>query len=82
MEQERTVVIREFDSAAEAAIVEGLLKANGVLCFLSNVHNPYVMPLGNSLINNVKLYVLEKDKDAAEALIKNPPSDNDSPSEA
>jgi hypothetical protein len=76
MEQERTVVIREYDSPTEAAIVEGLLKANGIQCFLSNVHNPYPMPLGNSQINNVKLFVLEKDKDAAEALIENPPSED------
>lgn len=34
------------------------------------------MPLGNSLINNVTLSVLEKDRDAAEALINNPPSED------
>jgi len=69
MDQDKTISIKEFDNSVEAAIVEGMLKANGIDCYLTNTNNQYVMPFGSNKLSGICLYVFEKDKDLALSLI-------------
>ena len=62
------MVFRRFDTLGEAAIIQGLLQANDIPCFLSNVSNVLTPGLYASW-SVVELRLFEKDVERAEALL-------------
>ncbi len=67
--QERTKVLMEFATLSEASVVEGLLKANDIPCFLGNTYSMYLLGLFAD-VSVVQLVVFEKDVERANALIE------------
>ena len=59
------VVLDNFPNEQEAAIVQGMLEANGIPCVVSDQNNLYVPVFGG-----VSLLVPEKDAERARALLK------------
>jgi hypothetical protein len=70
MDNDKTIVFREFATLGEASIVKGALETNGIPCFLSNTDNPYVGGILNDSFVNVRLNIFEKDKENAEELLQ------------
>ncbi|MBQ7162388.1 MAG: DUF2007 domain-containing protein [Bacteroidales bacterium] len=68
-EKERTCVLGEFDSLGEASVIKGLLEANGIDCFISDKGANGLWPIGTSGIISVRLHVMEKDLEKAQAVI-------------
>lgn len=58
------VALENYPNAQEAAIVQGMLEANGILCVVSDQNNLYVPVFGG-----VTLYVKEKDLARAKELL-------------
>ncbi|MDD2559564.1 MAG: DUF2007 domain-containing protein [Bacteroidales bacterium] len=67
-DQQKTVVLREYNTATEANIVKSMLEANGVSCFLSN-ENSVFTPGFFSASSTVLLHVMEEDFEKASSLI-------------
>ncbi|MBP5170574.1 MAG: DUF2007 domain-containing protein [Bacteroidales bacterium] len=68
-EKERTCVLGEYDSLGEAEIIKGLLEANGIDCFISDRGANGLWPIGTSGIISVRLHVMEKDLEKAQAVM-------------
>lgn len=62
-------MLGEFDSLGEASVIKGLLEANGIDCFISDKGANGLWPIGNSGIISVRLHVMEKDLEKAQAVI-------------
>ena len=64
MKEEFKTVAR-YQYSAEAQIMKGRLEADGIQCFLPDVHTIDTDPLVSNAIGGVKLKVTEKDANAA-----------------
>lgn len=68
-EKERTCVLAEYGSLGEAAVVKGLLEANGIDSFISDRGANSLWPVGTSSVISVRLNILEKDLEKAKAVL-------------
>jgi hypothetical protein len=64
-DQQKTVVLREYNTATEANIVKSMLEANGVSCFLSNENSVFTTRLFFSQFYSL-LHVMKR-------ILKKPP---------
>ncbi len=71
-DQQKTVVLREYNTATEANIVKSMLESNGISSFLSN-ENSVFTPGFFSASSTVLLHVMEEDFEKASALIDQTP---------
>jgi hypothetical protein len=67
-DQQKTVVLKEFNTSTEANIVKSMLDANGIPCFLSN-ENSVFTPGFFSASSTILLHVMEDDFEKAGSLI-------------
>lgn len=81
MKQDQTIVLREFSSLGEASIVQGLLEANGIESFLSNVNNPFTGSIMTDNLSGIRLHIFEVDLEASQALLNTPMEDDSAASE-
>ena len=81
MKQDQTIVLREFSSLGEASIVQGLLEANGIESFLSNVNNPFTGSIMTDNLSGIRLHIIEADLEASQALLNTPMEDDSAASE-
>ncbi len=67
--QEHTIVFMTFSTLGEASIVQGLLEANEIPCFVSNVNSIFTpgMFLDNSA---VQLHIFEQDLERATQVLE------------
>ncbi len=71
-DQQKTVVLKEFNTSTEANIVKSMLEANGIPCFLSN-ENSVFTPGFFSASSTVLLHVMEEDFEKASSLLNQIP---------
>lgn len=81
MKQDQTIVLREFSSLGEASIVQGLLEANGIESFLSNVNSPFTGSIMTDNLSGIRLHIFEADLEASQALLNTPMEDDSTASE-
>lgn len=70
MKDDKVVVYKTYMRPFEAYIVKGLLEANGIECFFTNVMFASRNPIYSSDVNGMKLNVFEKDIPKIDALLR------------
>jgi len=64
-EKDKTIVLHNYNDLQEAKMIQDKLKENGISSFLNDENVMGLDPVGG-----VELKIFEKDKDAAEKIIK------------
>lgn len=66
---DKVIVLREFDNLIDAQVAVDILKQNNIKCFVSNEIGSQLYPIFSSSISGVRLNVLENDFDTAKDLL-------------
>ena len=69
MDTSKTSILMVFHSIPQAKIIEGLLKSNGITCFLSNEDGVALNPFFIETQGSIKLHVAENEVDAARGIL-------------
>ena len=70
MENDKIIVLRQFDSALDANIAKTKLDAYGIPCFLSNEHLAGLYPLPNLTSLQARIHIFENDIERANEILK------------
>lgn len=57
----KVIVLRTFDSLAEATYVKDMLEQNGIESFISNEAMSQLYPFFSSSVSGIPLHILEED---------------------
>ena len=69
MDKSKTSILMVFHNIPQAKIIEGLLKSNGISCFLSNENGAVLNPVFSGNQGSVKLHVAESEVDTAKEIL-------------
>ncbi|MBO5272293.1 MAG: DUF2007 domain-containing protein [Muribaculaceae bacterium] len=67
-QEDKLVLLREYDNGVDAHIARGLLETNGILCAINNEIMSSVYPL--TPLGVIRLYVRREDVTIAESILK------------
>jgi hypothetical protein len=69
MENEKIIVLSNYQNLMEAEIVKARLIDSGVECFLSNTIMTGLNPVYNDSYSGIKLHIFERDLKQAQAIL-------------
>lgn len=76
MKQQKTTLLRVFDTLPEACLAKDALEQNGVPCFLSNESIYQMYPVFGSSFGGIHLHIFEDDMERANDILDNLPNNN------
>jgi hypothetical protein len=70
MENDKIIVLKQFESVMDANLAKTKLDAHGIPCFLSNENIACLYPMPNLLATQARIHIFENDKDQAQEVLR------------